>query len=175
MRRTSSGSAEDAYGRRAPRLRRRLPPSSCLARELDDQDRVLGSQADENDEADLRQDVDRHAPREQAGDRGEQAHRHDQDDRQRQLPAFVLRDQHEEDEESGGAEDEKSRRARCCSCWKARSVHSKAMPGGRTCAGKLLHAMQCRASGDTRCRDPLHLGGGIKIVARHAVWDAFRS
>ena len=48
---------------------------------------------------------------EQASDRGEQAHRHDQDDRQRKLPAFVLRDEDEEDEESGGAEDEKSRRA----------------------------------------------------------------
>jgi hypothetical protein len=67
--------------------------------------------ADENDEADLRQDVDGHAPREQACDRGEQAHRHDQDDCQRQLPAFVLRDEDEEDEESGCAEDEKSRRA----------------------------------------------------------------
>jgi hypothetical protein len=39
-----------------------------LARELDDQDGVLGSQADENNEADLRQDVDGHAPREQACD-----------------------------------------------------------------------------------------------------------
>jgi hypothetical protein len=29
-----------------------------LARELDDQDRVLGRQADENHDADLRQDVD---------------------------------------------------------------------------------------------------------------------
>jgi hypothetical protein len=63
-----------------------------LARELDDQNGVLGSQADENNEADLCQDIDGHAPHEEACDRREQAHRHDQDDRQGQLPAFVLRD-----------------------------------------------------------------------------------
>ena len=33
----------------------------ALARELDDQDRVLGRQADQHDEADLGQDVDVHA------------------------------------------------------------------------------------------------------------------
>src|SRR5262245_20131071 len=82
-----------------------------LARELDDQDRVLGGQADKDDETDLRQNVDGHAPREQPGDGREQAHRHDQDDRQRQLPALVLRDEDEEDEESGGAKDEEGRRA----------------------------------------------------------------
>src|ERR1700751_904098 len=31
-------------------------------------DRVLGGQADENNKADLCQDIDRHAPRQQAGD-----------------------------------------------------------------------------------------------------------
>jgi hypothetical protein len=44
-----------------------------VACELDDQDRVLGSQADEDNKADLCQDVDRHAPGQQAGDRCEQA------------------------------------------------------------------------------------------------------
>src|SRR5262249_29885874 len=37
-----------------------------LPRELDDQNGVLGSQADENDEADLRQDIDGHAERQYA-------------------------------------------------------------------------------------------------------------
>src|SRR5262249_21512177 len=82
-----------------------------LARELDDQDGVLGNRADQNNEADLRENVDGHASHEQACDRGEQVHRYDQDDRQGQLPAFVLRDENEEDEESGCAEDEESRRA----------------------------------------------------------------
>src|SRR5215467_7819793 len=44
---------------------------------------------------------------------------------------------------------------------------------GKNLVGKLLHAIQCRASGDTRRRYPLHLGGRKKIVARHAVWDRF--
>ena len=57
------------------------------------------------------QDVDRHAAREQAGDGGEQSHRQDPDDGQRQLPAFVLRDENQEDKERGGAEDEEGRRA----------------------------------------------------------------
>src|SRR5215471_14846661 len=81
-----------------------------LTRELDNEDGVFGGKADENDEADLRQYVDGHAPREQPRDGGEQAHRHDQHNRQRQLPAFVLCYKNEEDEESGGPEDEESRR-----------------------------------------------------------------
>src|SRR6516165_10796427 len=93
------------------RFARGAPFFLLLARELDDQYRVLGREADENDEADLRQDVDRRAAREQAGDGGEQAHRQDQDDRERQLPAFVLRDEDEKDEERGGAEYEERRRA----------------------------------------------------------------
>src|SRR5262249_54119356 len=44
---------------------------------------------------------------------------------------------------------------------------------GKNLAGKLLHAMQCRTSGDTWRRYPLHLGGRKKIVARHAVRDCF--
>src|SRR6516165_1075881 len=143
-----------------------------LPRELDDQDSVLGRQPDENNEADLRQDVDRHAAGEQACDGGEQTHRHDQDDRQRQLPAFVLGDENEEDEERGGAEDEKRRRAALLLL--EREVcpfRSNAVREDLT--GELLHAVQGGPSGDARGRYALHLGGRKKIVARHAVWDRF--
>ena len=58
----------------------------------------FAAKPDEHDEADLREDVVVHALDHDAGDRGEDAHRHDQDDRDRQRPAFVLRRQHEEDE-----------------------------------------------------------------------------
>src|SRR5262249_40855870 len=44
---------------------------------------------------------------------------------------------------------------------------------GKNLTGHLLHAMQCRTSGDARRRYPLHLGGGEQIVARHAVRDRF--
>src|SRR5262249_5814625 len=87
------------------------PSSSLLARELDDQDGVLGNRADQNNEGDLRENLDGHPSHEQALDGRSHAQRHDQDDRQGQLPAFVLRDENEEDEESGCAEDEESRRA----------------------------------------------------------------
>ena len=82
-----------------------------LLGEFDDQDRVLRGQPDQHDEADLRQDVDVHPAHDQARHRGEQAHRHDQDDRERQRPALVLRREHEEDEEHRGAEDQQRR---CC-------------------------------------------------------------
>src|SRR6516164_7899523 len=143
-----------------------------LARELDDQDGVLGGQADENDEADLRQDVDGHAPREQACNGGEQAHRHDQDNRQRQLPAFVLRDEDEEDEEGGRAEDQESWRASLL-LLESEVSPLKGNALRKNLVGKFLHATQCRTSGDARRRYPLYLGGRKKIIARHAVWDRF--
>ena len=80
-----------------------------LLGELDDQDGVLGGQADQHDKADLRQDVVVQAAQIDAEDRGEQAHRHDQDDRERQRERFVLRRQHQEDEHHGEHEHEQSR------------------------------------------------------------------
>jgi hypothetical protein len=82
-----------------------------LTRELDNQNGVFGGQTDKNDKADLRQDVDGHAPREQPCDGREKAHRHDQNDRQRELPALVLRYQNQKHEESGCTEDEHGRGA----------------------------------------------------------------
>ena len=79
--------------------------------ELHDENRVFRGQANQHHEADLGKDVDRHAPEGQAGGRCQEAHRHDQHDRQRQLPALVLRHQHEEDEEGGGCEDRDGRDA----------------------------------------------------------------
>src|SRR5215470_17925211 len=111
-----------------------------LTRELDDEDGVFGGQADENDEADLRQYIDGHAAREQPRDGGEQAHRHDQHDRQRQLPAFVLRDKNEEHEEGGGAEDEESRRAELLLLEsELRPLETDTLR--KHLASKLLHAM----------------------------------
>jgi hypothetical protein len=72
---------------------------------------VLGSQTDENNEADLCRDVDGRAPHEQSCHKCEQAHRHDlDDDRRRQLPAFILREQDEKHDERGCATPEIRRR-----------------------------------------------------------------
>src|SRR5262249_18266086 len=129
-----------------------------------------GGEADEDEEAVLGQDVDRHAAREQAGDGGEQAHRQDQDDRERQLPAFVLRDEDEKDEERGGAEDEERGRAAQL------LLESEGGPLERNAlrkhlVGQLFHALQRRAGGDARRRSPLHLGSRKQVVAWHAIGD----
>src|SRR6478735_1645114 len=72
---------------------------AALDRELDDQDRVLGREADEHDQADLREDVVLALREPQADERGEQRHRDDEDDGERQAEAFVLRREHEEHQE----------------------------------------------------------------------------
>ena len=97
-------------------------------------------QANENDEADLGQDVDRQTTRKQAGDGRKQAHRDDEDDRQRQLPTFVLRDQHQEDGQSGRTEDEEGRRpALLLLVGKLGSFEGDAL--WKNLAGKFLHAV----------------------------------
>ena len=70
-----------------------------VARELDDQDRVLGGKSHQHHEADLGQDVDVLAHDAHADGGREQAHRHDQDHRERQRPAAILRRQHQIDEQ----------------------------------------------------------------------------
>src|SRR5262249_53702899 len=78
----------------------------------------------------------------------------------------------QEDEESGCAEDEESRRAALL-LLESKVSPLKSNTLRKNLVGKLLHAMQCRARGDARRRYPLHLGGRKEIVARHAVWDCF--
>ena len=56
-------------------------------------------------EADLGQDVVVLPPQLHADERREHAGRHDQDDRERQRPALVLRGQHQEDEQHAERED----------------------------------------------------------------------
>ena len=91
-------------------LGRRLEPILAmllvLPRELDDQNRVLGRQSDQHDEADLGEDVHVHGPEQEPGHRGEQAHGHDEDDGERQSPALILGREQEEHEHDRGHEHE---------------------------------------------------------------------
>src|SRR3984957_20042387 len=93
------------------RLRGRTPFGLVLTSEFHDQNRVLRGEANQNHETDLRQNVDRHAAEQQAADRGEQTHRHDQYDRERHPPTLIFRGEDEEHEQCRGAEDE--------DCWRA--------------------------------------------------------
>ncbi len=76
-----------------------------LLRELDDEDGVLAGESDQHDEADLREDVVLHRAQPNAADRAEQAHRHDENDGERQRPALVKRGEHQEDEEHAEREN----------------------------------------------------------------------
>src|SRR5499427_3958621 len=101
-------------------------------------------------------------------DRREQAHRQDQDDRQGQLPAFVLRDEDQKHEESSCSEDENGGGAALLLLKSKISPFERNAPR-KNLMSKLFHSMQGRAGSDTRRGDALHLGGGEEIVARHPV------
>ena len=96
----------------------------ALARELDDQDRVLAREADQHDEADLREHVVVPAAQPDAEQREQQAHRHDQHDRERQRPALVLRGEDQEDQQHAQREDRGATALEADFCWNASSVHS---------------------------------------------------
>ena len=82
-----------------------------------------------------------------------QAHRHDQHDRQRQLPALVLRGQHEEDEESRRREDRDGRNALLLLLMgEFRPFDGEA--GRQHFLGKRFHPCHSRARCDTRCAAP---------------------
>ena len=108
---------------------RHAPRSACANSTI--RMAFLAAKPDQHDEADLRQDVDVHAAQQQPADRGQQAHRHDQDHRQRQRPAFVLRREQQEHEHHRGAEDEDGR---CCPPAspgrRARSIRSRSRRAG---------------------------------------------
>ena len=119
-------------------------------------------------EADLGQDVDvlPHDPH--ADGRGQQAHRHDQDDRERQAPAAILRRQHQEDEQHA---DRKHVEAGIAA---GDLLIGQVGPFEREAArqrllGELLHGVDRGRRTGARQRVALQLGRRIKIVARDAV------
>ena len=62
---------------------------------------LAGQYADKHDKADLCEDVDVEFCHDYARDRAQEAHGHDENHRQRQRPAFVLRRQHQEHQHHG--------------------------------------------------------------------------
>ena len=141
-----------------------------LARKFDNQDCIFGGQANKYDETYLRQDVDRHAACQQAAHRGEETHRHNQNDRYRQLPALVLSHEHKKHEKSRCTEDKE------CGNSALLLLERKICPLEsdslrENLAGKSLHAEQRSTRGNTRSRYTLHFRGWKKIVARHTIRD----
>ena len=72
---------------------------------LDDEDRILAGQPDQDHQADLHEDVDHPMARQHAGHGTQQAQRHHQDHRQRQRPAFVERGEGQKDAHHGQGEN----------------------------------------------------------------------
>src|SRR3954469_6598219 len=70
-----------------------------IACKLYDEDGVLARETDEHEQPDLSEDVVVSTRDPHAGDRRQKAHRHDENDHERQRPAFVLRGEHEENEQ----------------------------------------------------------------------------
>src|SRR4029077_7525762 len=73
--------------------------------EFDNQDGVLASESDQHNEADLGEDVVLHRAQPDAVDRAEQTHRDDENDGERQRPAFVQSGKQEEDEQHAEREN----------------------------------------------------------------------
>jgi hypothetical protein len=74
-----------------------------LIGELHHQDAVLGDEADQRDQADLRVDVERRQTEIERYQRAEDRHRHGQHDDQRIAKAFELRGKHQVDDDDGQA------------------------------------------------------------------------
>ena len=72
-----------------------------LVGEFHDQNAVLGHQADQHDQPDLRIDVERYAGQKKRKDRRRQRERHGQQHHQRARQAFELRHQHQEHDDEG--------------------------------------------------------------------------
>ena len=110
--------------------------------ELDDQDGVLGGQADQHHEADLGQDVVVHAAQQNAADRRKQTHRHDQDHRERKQHALVLRGKQQEHEHDGKTERHRWRYCRRPSpAAQSRSIRSRSPTAGSAAAMRSIAAM----------------------------------
>src|SRR5256714_620665 len=127
-----------------------------LLGELDDQDGVLGREADQDDEADLRDEVVVHATEPRAEERERQTHRRDQDDGQRQRPALILGGMDEKDEEHAKRKDEDRGVAgelRLIGEVRPFDLH----PGREHPGGETLHRRRRRAQAAARRRVAVHL------------------
>ena len=151
---------------------RRIQPIVAAVFELlgkfDDQNGVLGRQADQDDEADLRQQIVVHAAQDHADDRGDQAHWNDQNDGERQRQALKLRRQHQEHEHHRQHESE-NRGVAGADLLEGERGPFVGEAGRQNLLRQLLHDMDGLALAVAGGGSAVELGGRIEIVARHAI------
>ena len=136
--------------------------------ELHDQDRVLAGEADEHQEADLREDVVIPVVQLESRDRGQHAHRHDQDDREWEREALVLRREHQEHEQYAERKHQESRIAR------DELLVGEIRPLVRHAAGQRLiedlrHRGLSLAGAEPRSGSAVDVRRGVGVVALHHI------
>src|SRR6266404_8081444 len=140
-----------------------------LFREFDDQDRVLTS---EHNDPDLREDVVLHGAEPDTVDRTEETHGDDQNDCERQRPAFVKRREQEENEQN--AKWENVNRAIACELLLERDLRPLSREaGGQNLFGETFNGGERVATACARCRLATEVGRGKHVVARDLVGAAY--
>src|SRR5882757_6666568 len=143
-----------------------------LFSEFDDQDRVLTSEPDEHNEADLREDVVLHRAEPNTVDRAEQTHRDDKNDRERQRPTFVKRREQQENEQN--AKRENVNRAVARKFLLERYLRPLGREAGRQdLFSETFNGGKRLAAARAWCRLPAQVGRGKHVVARDLVGAAY--
>ncbi|MNT14444.1 hypothetical protein D3C72_1494510 [compost metagenome] len=145
-------------------------PSLCLEcpGELDDQNRVLGRQPHQDDQADLHEHVVVAPHQPDPADRAEQTHGHDQQHRQRQQPAVVLRGKDKVGEQHTQREDVQ-RRVAGQLLLVGQLGPLKAHALGQHFLGQAFHHRHDLPRADPGWRAAGDVGGGIAVVVDDTV------
>src|SRR6266513_6324530 len=143
-----------------------------LFSEFDDQDRVLTSEPNEHNEPDLREDVVLHRAEPDTVDRTEETHGDDQNDCERQRPAFVKRREQEENEQN--AKWENVNRAIACELLLERDLRPLGREaGGQNLFGETFNGGKRFATAGARRRLTAQVGRGKHVVAGDLVGAAY--
>src|SRR4029077_6704816 len=139
---------------------------------FDDQDRILTSEPDEHNEPDLREDVVLHGAQPDTVDRTEQTHRDDQNDCERQRPAFVKRGEQQKNEQNAKRENVNRTVAR------EFLLERYLRPLGREAGWQNLFSQTFNggerlATAGARCWLATQVGRGKHVVARDLVGAAY--
>ena len=141
-----------AEPRRRPRLSGLAPDPAAASADLDDEDRVLGGQADEEQRPDLAIHVVGEAARPLRAERAKNGQRHAEQDDERQDQAFVLSGQREVHEQQSQTEDDEGLAARLA-LFERQTRPANPIPCGSVCAAsRSISWSACPELVPARCR-----------------------
>src|SRR5205823_1243005 len=140
--------------------------------EFDNQNGVLTGKPDENDKADLCEDVVLHRAQPDTVDRTEQTHRNDQNDCEGQRPALVERREQQENEQNAKRENVNRAVAREFLLKRYLRPLSREA-GGQNLFGEPFNGRERVATARARRRLTAQVGRGKHVVARDLVGAAY--